>query len=51
MKKTAKDLEKLGEAATRLVKFGLYYLYIPIVLYVGYTTVKMENFLGTAAPI
>jgi hypothetical protein len=51
MKKTAKDLEKLGEAATRWVKFGLYYMYIPLVLYLGYTTVKLDNFLGAAAPL
>jgi len=50
MKKTAKDLEKLGEAAIKWVKLGLYYIYIPIVLYVGIKTVKMENFMN-AAPI
>jgi hypothetical protein len=48
MKKTAKDLEKLGETAIKFVKLGLYYIYIPFVLYVGLQTVKLENFLGAA---
>jgi hypothetical protein len=48
MKKTIKDIEKLGDGGIKWLKSGLYYLYLPVVLVVGLKTVNWENFLGPA---
>ena len=39
MKRTVKDVEKLGESSIKYIKMGLYYLTIPIVVAVGVKTV------------
>jgi len=31
-------------------KWGVYYFYIPIVLFVGFKTVRLENFQGAVQP-
>jgi len=48
MKKTIKDLEKIKDSSMKWFKAGLYYLTVPVVLFVGFRTVRWENFTQAA---
>jgi hypothetical protein len=45
MKRTVKDVEKLGQSSVRYIKLGLYYLTIPIVVAVGAKTMDLLRFM------
>jgi len=40
MKKTIKDIEKISEVAISYAKSGLYYLFIPVILVIGFSTMN-----------
>lgn len=44
MKRTVKDVEKLGQSSIKYIKMGLYYLTIPIVVAVGAKTIDFMRF-------
>lgn len=44
MKRTVKDVEKLGQSSVKYIKMGLYYLTIPIVVAIGAKTVDLLRF-------
>jgi hypothetical protein len=46
MKKTLKDIEKIGNSTVSWIKTGIYYLYLPVVLIVGIKTVNWEQLTG-----
>ena len=48
MKKTVRDLQKVGDSSMSWLKTGAYYLYFPAVLILGLKTVKWEQFLNQA---
>lgn len=41
MKKTLKDIEKISDSGMKWLKSGLYYIYLPIVILVGFKTVNL----------
>ena len=51
MKQTVRDLGKLGETSLSWLKWGLYYVYVPVVLVVGIRTIRWENFTAPQQPI
>jgi hypothetical protein len=51
MKKTIKDLEKMSDSSMKWLKWGLYYVYLPVVVVVGIRTIRWENFSGAAPPM
>lgn len=48
MKKTVKDIEKIGESGVKWLKASLYYIYLPVVLIVGLKTLNMDSLRGPA---
>ena len=44
MKKTIKDIEKAGGKGMSYFKFGLYYLFVPLVVGAGLKTVDFGRF-------
>jgi hypothetical protein len=40
MQRTLKDIQKLGSKGQHILKFGFYYFYIPIIVYLGVKTVN-----------
>ena len=51
MKKTIRDLEKVGNSSVKWLKNGIYYLYLPTILILGLKTVKWEAFFPAASGI
>ena len=45
MKKTVRDLEKMGGKGVNYVKTGLYYLFVPLVIGMGLRTVDLSRFM------
>ena len=45
MKKTVRDLEKMGGKGVNYVKAGLYYLFVPLVIGMGLRTVDLSRFM------
>jgi hypothetical protein len=46
MKKTLKDIEKMGNSTVGWIKTGIYYLYLPVVIFAGIKTVSWEQLAG-----
>lgn len=44
MQKTIRDLEKAGTKGISYFKFGLYYLFVPVVVGMGLKTVDFSRF-------
>jgi hypothetical protein len=40
MQRTLKDIQKIGSKGQHVLKFSLYYLYIPVIIYLGAKTVN-----------
>ena len=49
MKKTIKDIEKLSGKGISLLKAGLYYLSVPIVVGIGLKTIDFARFFQPEA--
>ncbi len=45
MKKTIKDLSNVSDKCFSMLKYGVYYFALPVVIVLGIKTVKMENIL------
>ena len=50
MKKTIKDLEKVGSSAVSWFKAGVYWLYLPAVLILGAKTVNWSAMISGVQP-
>lgn len=40
MQKTIRDIQKIGSKAQNALKFAMYYIYIPAIVYMGIKTVN-----------
>lgn len=43
MKRTVKDIEKIGNSTVQIVKRGLYYLSVPVVIVVGLRSIDIAR--------
>lgn len=41
MKKTLKDIEKISNTGVKWLKEGLYYIYLPVVVVLGFKTLNL----------
>jgi hypothetical protein len=51
MKKTIRDIEKAGGESVKWFKTGVYYLYLPTVLFLGLRSVNWAALFNQAQPL
>ena len=51
MQRTARDLQKLADGSIHIAKKALYYGYIPLILFLGARTVRLDMLMGQGQPM